>query len=276
MKFAAFAFIALPLLAGVACTSSAGANPGTTAQQTAPPAKAGAIPVYSFDYVNVYPHDKGGFTQGLLWHKGVFYESDGLYNFSSLRKVEIVSGKVLKRIPVPNEFFAEGLALFGDKLYQLTWMAHKGFIYDRETFKKLGEFKYDGEGWGLTNDDKSLILSDGTNEIRFLDPATFKVQRKISVFVDNDPRLPMQEINELEYVKGEIYANIWGSDQVYRISPADGKILGKVDFSTLFDNPSHDPDDVLNGIAYDPEGDHLYVTGKRWPKLFEVKLKKKG
>jgi glutaminyl-peptide cyclotransferase len=234
-------------------------------------------PIYTYEIVNTYPHDRGAFTQGLVFDNGVFYESSGLNaahgGHSSLRKVEVMTGKVLKKIEIPEPYFAEGLALFDGKLFQLTWQDEKGFIYDRDTFAPQGEFKYRGEGWGLTHDGKSLILSDGTHQLRFLDPTTFQEQRRISVY-DKSGRV--DELNELEYVKGEIFANIWQSDRIVRIDPKDGKILGWINLRGLLKAEDEAADtDVLNGIAYDPAQDRLFVTGKRWPKVFEIRLKKK-
>lgn len=235
-------------------------------------------PVYTYEIVNTYPHDPNSFTQGLVFDNGVFYESAGLNaahgGHSSLRKVEVTTGKVLKKIDVPEPYFAEGLALFDGKLFQLTWQDQKGFIYDRDTFASKGEFKYRGEGWGLTQDGKSLILSDGTHQLRFLDPETFQEQRRISVY-EKDKRV--EELNELEYVKGEIFANLWQSREgmVVRIDPKDGKILGWIDLRGLKDEQNGPDADVLNGIAYDATQDRLFVTGKKWSKLFEIRLKKK-
>lgn len=231
------------------------------------------VPVYSFKVVNTWDHDPDAYTQGLIYTDGVLYESTGRYGLSSLRKVELTTGKVLKKVDVDQQYFAEGMTLFQGKIFQLTWKAQKGFIYDTD-FNRTGEFTYEGEGWGLTHDAESLILSDGTNQIRFLDPATFKVQRTISVL---DHGKPLLELNELEYIKGEIFANIWQTDRIVRIDPRDGKILGWVDMTGLLklkDNYDK-PVDVLNGIAYDETNDRLFVTGKLWPKLFEVRLKKK-
>lgn len=238
--------------------------------------------MYTYEIVNTYPHDPKSFTQGLVFDNGIFYESSGLNaehnGHSSLRKVEVMTGKVLKKIDVPEPYFAEGLALFEGKLFQLTWKDHKGFIYDRDTFEAKGEFRYSGEGWGLTHDGKSLILSDGSHQLRFLDPTTFQEQRRISVY-DRDGRV--EELNELEYVKGEIFANLWGYRRqeheglVVRVDPKDGKILGWIDLRGLKAKQDGPEADVLNGIAYDPAQDRLYVTGKKWSKLFEIRLKKK-
>jgi len=238
-----------------------------------PDAAAGQVLVYTYEVVNTYPHDPAAFTQGLIFQDGALIESTGLERHSTLRRVELQTGKVLQKTDVPPYFFAEGLTLFGGKIYQLTWKGEKGFVYDPQTFQKTGEFTYTGEGWGLTHDADSLILSDGTNRIRFLDPATYKVKRTISV-LDGDR--PLEEINELEYVRGEILANVWHDDRIARIDPQTGRINGWVDMSGLL-KPGEvtDEEAVLNGIAYDEQGDRLFVTGKLWPKIFEVRLKKK-
>lgn len=228
---------------------------------------------YTYEVVRTWPHDPKAFTQGLLFRNGSLLESTGLNGESSLRQVELETGKVLKQVPVARQYFAEGLAVIGDKAYQLTWQHHKGFIYDADTFKVLGEFAYTGEGWGLATDGKLLILSDGTNQIRFVDPATFAVVRTIDVQADGKP---VAHLNELEYVRGEIFANVWQTDRIVRIDPATGKVRGDIDFSTLFPRAERGPDaDVLNGIAYDAAADRLVITGKRWPKLYEVRLKPK-
>jgi glutaminyl-peptide cyclotransferase len=236
-------------------------------------AAAKPVPVYTYKVTHVYPHDPTAFTQGLIFKDGLLWESTGLNGRSTLRKVELESGRVLKKLDVPQQYFAEGLTVFRGRVYQLTWQAQKGFIYDPETFRRLGEFAYTGEGWGLTHDDQSLIMSDGTNRIRFLDPVTFAVKRTISVV---DEGQPLDELNELEYVKGEIYANIWQTDRLVRIDPQTGKILGWIDLTGLL--PAGDraaTTDVLNGIAYDEAGGRLFVTGKLWPRLFEIKLVKR-
>jgi len=227
-------------------------------------------PTTSYQVVNVYPHDRGAFTQGLLFEHGFLYESTGLYGRSSLRKVQLQTGKVLQQIEVPDRYFAEGLALLDGKLYQLTWQNGAGFVYDLNTFKEEKEFSYSFEGWGLTTDGKSLILSDGSDQIRFIEPSTFTVQRAIHVLENGNA---VTNLNELEYVKGQIYANVWQTDHILRIDPATGKVLNDYDLSGLLPPQDREPTtDVLNGIAYDPNGDHLYVTGKLWPKLFEIKL----
>ncbi|HVF68579.1 MAG TPA: glutaminyl-peptide cyclotransferase [Pyrinomonadaceae bacterium] len=255
----------LPIDAAPPTNSAANSNASRVA--------SGAVPVYGYEVVNIYPHDRDAFTQGLVFHDGQFLESTGLEHHSTLRRVEMQTGKVLQKVDVPGFFFAEGLTLFGGKIYQLTWRGMKGFVYDPKTFEKTGEFKYEGEGWGLAHDADSLILSDGSNELRFLDPNTYAVRRTISV---TDAGRPVEELNELEYVKGEIYANVWHQNRVARIDPRDGHVAGWIDLSGLL-KPGDvtDEEAVLNGIAYDGQGDRLYVTGKLWPKIFEIKLRQK-
>jgi glutaminyl-peptide cyclotransferase len=246
---------------------------GTDGLVIASATAAKPVPVYTYQVTHVYPHDPTAFTQGLIFKDGLLWESTGLNGRSTLRKVELETGRVLKKLDVPQQYFAEGLTVFRGRVYQLTWQAQKGFIYDPETFRPLGEFAYTGEGWGLTHDEQSLIMSDGTNRIRFLDPVTFAVKRTISVV---DEGQPLNELNELEYVKGEIYANIWQTDRIVRVEPQTGKILGWIDLTGLL--PAADrtaTTDVLNGIAYDEASGRLFVTGKLWPKLFEIKLVKR-
>ena len=230
------------------------------------------VPTYSYKIKNSWPHDRRAYTQGLIFLDGMLWESTGQYGESSLRKVELKTGKVIKQISVPRSYFAEGMTVFRDKVFQLTWQEHKGFIYDPDTFQKQGEFNYTGEGWGLTHDDESLIMSDGTDKIRFLDPSTFQTTRTISV---TDRGAPVHELNELEYIKGEIYANVYQTDRIARIEPKTGKILGWIDLAGLLavDDRTGE-EDVLNGIAYDKKGKRLFVTGKMWPRLFEIEIVK--
>jgi glutamine cyclotransferase len=259
-------------------TALSGATPASNPPAAAASAGAGAsavaaVPVvatYGYQVVDVRPHDPGAFTQGLVFLQGVLFESTGLNGHSSLRRVDLQTGRVLQKIDVSAQYFAEGMTILDGKIYQLTWQSQKGFVYDLETFALKREFTYTGEGWGLTTDGHSLIMSDGTNQIRFLDPATFRVTRTIQVL---DHGAPLPRLNELEYVKGEIYANIWQTQSVARINPADGTVTGMIDFSGLLAPSDYRTNtDVLNGIAYDPAGDRLFVTGKNWPKLFEVRL----
>jgi glutamine cyclotransferase len=231
------------------------------------------IPIYTYEVVNTYPHDPGAFTQGLVFLDGALLESTGLNGQSSLRKVDLKTGSVLKRVEVPAEYFAEGLAALDGKLFQLTWQNQKGFVYDLESFKLEKDFSYEGEGWGLTTDGHWLILSDGTDQIRFLDPATFEVKQTIHVLARGQA---VNRLNELEYIKGEIFANVWGSDYVVRIDPATGRVTGVIDFTGLLAPQYRRFDtDVLNGIAYDAKENRIFITGKKWPKLFEVRLKLK-
>lgn len=225
---------------------------------------------YTYEIVNIFPHDPSAYTQGLVYHQGVLYESTGLNGSSSLRKVELQTGRVLQRINVPAQFFAEGLALFNNKLFQLTWQSHSAFVYDLNSFQVLNTLTYTGEGWGLTHDGRVLIMSDGTNQIRFLNPDTFAVQRVINVL---DNGRPIQQLNELEFIKGEILANIYQTDRIARIDPQSGQVTGWINLAGLL--PYEDRArgvDVLNGIAYDEAADRLFVTGKLWPKLFEIRL----
>lgn len=230
-------------------------------------------PTYTYQVVNTWAHDSQAFTQGLVFHEGLLYESTGLYGSSSLRKVELTTGQVLFKISVPNQYFAEGLAILNNRAIQLTWQNNVGFVYDLASFNSLQSFAYSGEGWGLTHDGHSLIMSDGTNAIRFLDPVTFQVQRVIFVL---DGNVPLRRLNELEFVDGEIFANVWLTDRIVRFSPDTGRINSWVDLTGLLppgERPSSDA--VLNGIAYDAAQKRLFVTGKLWPKLYEIKLKPK-
>lgn len=240
-----------------------------------PPAAAAdpaAVPVSTYEIVHVWPHDPRAFTEGLSWLNGGLLESTGLEGASDLRKVDLATGRVRQRVKLPPQYFGEGSVALGGKVYQVTWKSQKGFVYDLGTLEEEREFSYEGEGWGLTTDGKSIIMSNGSNVIQFLDPATFQVTRTISVFSNGRP---LRNLNELEYVKGEIYANIWQFPTVARIDPANGRLLGLIDFSGLLEREGggDPPPDVLNGIAYDAADDRLFVTGKNWPNLFEVRLK---
>ncbi len=236
-----------------------------------------AVPTYDYEIVKEYKHDSDAFTQGLIFHNGFLYESTGQYGESTLRKVELETGKVLQKRNIPKEFFAEGLTLLNDKLYQVTWREGKGFIYNLNDLKLASEFRYSGEGWGLTNDGTNLILSDGTHVIRFINPETFETIRTIVVM--NEDGQPLTKINELELVKGEIWANIWHSENINkpnhiaRINPADGKLLGWINLDGISDDSKRSDENTLNGIAYDEAGDRIFVTGKYWKRLFEIKVK---
>ncbi|MSU22337.1 MAG: glutaminyl-peptide cyclotransferase [Opitutus sp.] len=261
------ALLLTALLALAAC-----AKPAVERSPSVPPSPATAAPTrYTYEVIATWPHDRTAFTQGLVFRAGGFVESTGLNGQSSLREVELKTGRVLKRIDVAREFFGEGLAVIGDRAYLLTWQHHKGFVYDVDTFRLQREFAYEGEGWGLTTDGHALILSDGTSRIRFLDPATFQVLRTIDVVAAGKP---VSQLNELEWINGEIFANVWQTDEIVRIDPATGSVRGVIDFSGLLAPADRGPEtDVLNGIAYDAANDRLFVTGKKWPKIFEVKLR---
>lgn len=227
--------------------------------------------VDSYQVVHTYPHDSHAFTQGLIYVDGHLYESTGRNGSSSVRMVDLPTGQVVQKYDLPQEYFGEGLTDWGSTLVELTWQAHTGFVYDRFSFSLLRTFHYAGEGWGLTHDKTQLIMSDGTSYLRFLDPKSFQETRRIRV--SDETGHPVEKLNELEYVHGEIYANIWETDEIVRISPRTGKVLGAIDLSGIIDKRElESPDAVLNGIAYDSTGDRLFVTGKLWPKLFEIRV----
>jgi glutamine cyclotransferase len=236
-------------------------------QNTTPPA-----PEYSYELINTWHHDPDAFTQGLQFYNGELYETTGLNGHSSLRKVDVTTGKVLQKIDIPAEYFGEGMTIFHGKIYVLTYQTHIGFIYDLKTFTKLGSWQYEGEGWGLTNDGTYILMSNGTNKINYLDPNSLAIVKTIEV---KDQGYLVEKLNELEYIKGEIYANIWTTDRVAKIDPATGNVTAWINFSGLL-TPMERTEkvDVLNGIAYDEKTDRIFVTGKLWPKLFEVKIKK--
>lgn len=234
------------------------------------PGNSDVIPVYSYNIVNTYPHDPDAFTQGLVLDDGVLYEGTGLYGQSSLRRVELETGAILQIHELSDQFFGEGITIDGDRIIQLTWQSHIGFVYDKDSFELLQEFTYSTEGWGITHDGTRLIMSDGTSTLHFLDPQSFEEIGQVEVF-DNDG--PVTRLNELEYVQGEIYANVWQTDRMARIAPETGRVVGWVDLEGLLSAEDRsEPIDVLNGIAYDAQTDRLFVTGKLWPKLFEIEL----
>ena len=230
---------------------------------------SGGLPLYGYRIVNVYPHDAGAFTQGLQYLDGYFYEGTGLNGRSSIRKVTLETGKVLQQRTVPGEFFGEGITVWKNDLFELTWQSHVAFVYDRATFEPKKRFTYPGEGWGLTSDGTNLVMSDGTDELRVLDPVTFAEKRRIKVTAGG---IALRNLNELEYMKGEILANIWQTEYVVRISPATGKVTAYIDLHGLLTPAERATTDVLNGIAYDESRDRLFVTGKLWPKVFEIKI----
>jgi glutamine cyclotransferase len=230
-----------------------------------------SIPLYyTYKIVNTYPHDRTAFTQGLVYENGFLYEGTGISGRSTLRKVDLETGDVLQSVDLSSQYFGEGITILGDRIIQLTWLHNVGFVYDKSNFELLGEFHYPTEGWGITHNGKSLIMSDGTSTLHFLDPLTFAETSIVEVY---DKYGPVSSLNELEYIQGEIYANVFKTNRIVRISPTTGKVLGWIDLKGLL-NPEDiiSPVDVLNGIAYDSKLDRLFVTGKLWPKLFEIDL----
>jgi glutaminyl-peptide cyclotransferase len=226
-------------------------------------------------HVATLPHDNTSFTQGLLWDDGYLYESAGQYGQSSLRRVDPKTGQVVARFDLPRQFFAEGLALVDDLLYQLTWQENHCFVYDKKTLQFKGQFQYPGEGWGLTYDGKHLILSDGTNALRFYDPKTFRIQRKVDVFDRKRTRPePVRNLNELEWVRGEIWANVWKTTRIVRINPQNGNVIGWIEMAPYVpeEHRGDTQNCVLNGIAFDPATNHVYITGKYWKVIHQFQL----
>lgn len=248
-------------------------------QATAP---VRAIPTYSFEVIKTYPHDPTAFTQGLLYHEGFLYEGTGGeakdWFISSIRKVDLNTGKVLQKHEIPRELFGEGIAILNDRLYQLTWRNGKAFVYNLSDFRLLQEFTYSGQGWGLTEDGTNLYMSDGTHVIRVIDPENFKTVK--TIVVKDERGRPVMQLNELEWIKGEIWANIWQRDIIVRIDPSTGNVVGRIDLEKLADEerrknatgPEERRPEVLNGIAYDVESDRIFVTGKLWRNIYEIKL----
>ena len=231
------------------------------------------VPTYGFQVVRSYPHDRTSFTQGLIVRDGFFYEGTGHYGQSALRKVKIETGEVLQHKVLDAQYFGEGITEWKGSLLQLTWQSQIGFVYDVHTFERTRTFTYKGEGWGLTHDGTRLILSDGTPKLRFLDPATFKETGSIVV---RGARGPVEDLNELEFIHGEIFANVWQTDRIARIDPKSGRISGWIDLTGLMSAAERGTADaVLNGIAYDAAADRLFVTGKLWPRIFEIRLVKR-
>lgn len=245
-----------------------GAAVGTMLSAQQKPSK---IPVFGYQIVKTYPHDRAAFTQGLQYVDGVLYEGTGQNGQSGLRKVKLETGEVLQHQPLDSKYFGEGIAVFGNQIFQLTWQSEIGFVYDKASFKPLKTFTYAGEGWGLTHDGTRLIMSDGDarGALRFIDPKSLKETGRVIV---KDNGLPVRNLNELEYVKGDVFANVWQTERVARISLRTGAVTAWIDLSGLLDPREAAGADVLNGIAYDGAGDRLFVTGKYWPKLFEIKI----
>jgi len=249
------AAIAVAVIVGVAACDQLGAQ------------RAGAVA--GFSVVAVYPHDPDAFTQGLAIEAGVLYEGTGQYGASTVRRVDLQSGRPEKQRALGPSYFGEGIAILGGSLYQLTWQNGVVVVFDVETFEVQRTVQYAGEGWGLTHDGRELIMSDGSATIRFRDPQTFAVTREIEV---RDREVPVTKLNELEYIDGEIWANIWYDDRIVRISPADGAVLGYIDLANLYPRSARSSEAVLNGIAYDAAAKRLFVTGKNWPQLYEIKV----
>jgi glutamine cyclotransferase len=239
------------------------------AQPAAAPAAPAAPPVYDIRVVQTYPHDGRAFTQGLVYLDGVLYESTGLVGLSTIRRVRLSDGHVLQSAPIPPGQFGEGIVNWRDQIVSITWTGGTGHRWDRRTLRRLGEWHYSGEGWGLTQNGAEIIMSDGTPELRFLDPATLAERRRVTVTAQGQP---VERLNELEWVNGEIFANVWHTAFIVRIDPANGRVTGVIDLRPLIEENSRDEDAVLNGIAYDAARDRLFVTGKNWAHLYEIDL----
>ncbi len=247
--------------------------PPTPSAAPAAPVPSGPAPVYGYRVVHRFPHDTAAFTEGLFFRDGALFESTGEDGHSFIRREDLATGRVLQERPLDSRYFGEGITSLGGRLFQLTWRGQVGFIYDLKTFARLGEFRYPGEGWALTTDGRRLFMSDGTADLRILDPATMAETARVHVA---DAGGPVADLNELEWVHGEILANVWMTDRIARIDPATGRVTGWIDLTGLLGAPHGEgrPDepDVLNGIAYDAAADRLFVTGKNWPWLYEIKL----
>ncbi len=259
MKMLLAAFV---LLSACACSPSETPAPAGPAVAT--------LPAYSYDIVAAYPHDPKAFTQGLVFAEGVLYETTGQEGESWLRKVDLATGAVLQQHDLADEFFGEGMVIWGDEIITLTWRSGKGFVFDKATFAQKREWTYPGEGWGLTADDTQIYMSDGTAQIRKIDPATLQETGRIDVTHNGQP---INKLNELEFVKGEIWANVFETDRIARIDPATGEVKGVIYLGGLLKPEERRNTDVLNGIAWDKAGDRIFVTGKYWPKLFEIRVK---
>ena len=252
--------LALALTAGPYCVLAAAV--------LALPAQT-ATPVATFRVVRTYPHDPTAYTQGLIFRDGFLFESTGINGQSTLRKVRLETGEVVQQRRLDNTYFAEGLSEWNGQLVQLTWQSQLAFVYDLVTFAPRRTFTYTGEGWGLTRDREAFILSDGSDELRFLNPDTFRQIRRVKV---TDRGVPVRDLNELEYVRGEVYANVWHTDRIARIDPQSGRVRGWIDLGGLMSTRRLDTEAVLNGIAHDAVGNRLFVTGKLWPRLFEIEV----
>jgi glutamine cyclotransferase len=266
--------IALCLLCAGGCPSKPSPDsnsPGrrkTTADEIGDTSHEARATSHGYKLIRTYPHDPQAFTQGLVYEDGILYEGTGINGQSSLTKRNLQTNELLKRERLPYRYFGEGITIFGDQVIQLTWRSQKGFVYDKATFRLLREFSYPGEGWGITHDGKQLIMSDGTATLRFLDPNTFAEARRVTV---RDDAGPVDNLNELEFIEAKVFANVWMTDFIVVIDPNTGRVTTRLDFSALYPRPA-DTQDVLNGIAWLPESRHLLLTGKCWPRLYEVEL----
>ncbi|MBB4844684.1 glutaminyl-peptide cyclotransferase [Paucibacter oligotrophus] len=275
MFFARFSFDPSPprsrpgLLIGLSLLTAIFASSSALAQKSKP-----APPVYGYQVVHSYPHDPEAFTQGLVYKSGYLYESTGLQGQSTVRKVDLQTGRVLQQAGLPDALFGEGITVWEERLIGITWQSQFGYVLDVQSFKPLARFSYPGEGWGLTHNGQEIIMSDGTAELRFLDPNNLRELRRLRVSAAGKP---VTQINELEWVEGEVWANIWQTDRIARIDPKSGQVTGWIDLSGLLSAAERRQSnaDVLNGIAYDPQTRRIFVTGKLWPKLFEIKLRPK-
>jgi glutamine cyclotransferase len=238
-------------------------------QNAAPAAAEPAPATYNYRIVATYPHDPRAFTQGLVFLGGQLYESTGQIGQSTIRRVNIADGRVLQSVAIPPGQFGEGIVDWGDQIISITWQGGTGYRWDRATLRRLGEWTYDGQGWGLTRNGTDIVMSDGTPELRFLDPATLAERRRVTVTLQGEP---IANLNELEWIHGEVFANIWQTGFIYRIDPASGRVTGIIDLRPLVAGNGDNVDNVLNGIAYDAAGDRLFVTGKNWSRLYEIDL----
>lgn len=255
--------VVLRLVSAAAMLGGVGLAAWTTSQSR-------RVAVYDVEIVRVYPHDPNAFTQGLEFAGGNLYEGTGQYGRSRLRKVELETGIVLQEVTLPDDIFGEGITVWDDRIIQLSWQERLGFVFDRATLEPRGRFRYAGEGWGLTHDNTHLIMSDGTSTLRFLDPSTYRVARSVRVLTPEGQ--PVDQLNELEYIDGEIFANIWNTSTIVRISAATGRVVGWIDLRNIRPRKAVGSNAVLNGIAYESLGKRLFVTGKNWSDLFEIRL----
>lgn len=257
------------LLLTTACTDLPTDLPEMSSAQTETEVSSSPLKIFTYRIINEFPHGTNDFTQGLFIADGILYESTGRVGQSYLIRHDILGGKEAKRQPLPRHVFGEGATAVGDSIISLTWRDGVGYVHDLETLSRVSQFTVQGEGWGLTSDGDRLILSDGTNALRFLDPETFEEIGQVAVTANGRP---VPRLNELEYINGKVWANVWQTDVIVQIDPETGRVSGFIDLSGLYDGQRDPRDDVLNGIAYDPETDRLFVTGKNWPKIYEIRI----